>query len=88
MNDEYLVERGVRAQETLTNPTIGLVVDELVKMITDTILGSSPEDAQARERAYYAYQGVKDIVGLLNQWVAVKDQIIAANKANEDNEGN
>ena len=87
-NEEMIVERGVRAQEVLTNPTMQLVVDDLVRIITDTFLASKPEDHEERKRAYYAYQGVKDMIGLLNQMVAAKDQVIAANKAKEEDEGN
>ena len=88
MTNEEIVERGLRAQEVLTNPTVSLVVDDLIKIITDSFLTSDPQDEDARKRAYYAYQGVRDIVGLLNQMVAVKEQIIAAQKANEEDEGN
>lgn len=88
MTNEEIVERGIRAQEVLTNPTVSLVVDDLIKIITDSFLTSEPQDEEARKRAYYAYQGVRDIVGLLNQMVAVKEQIIAAQKASEEDEGN
>lgn len=89
MTNEQIVERGMRAQEVLTNPTVSLVVDDLIKIITDTFLSSLPEDHEARKRAYYAYQGVKDVVGLLNQMVAAKDQVIAAQRAKEEeDEGN
>lgn len=88
MTNEEIVERGIRAQEVLTNPTVSLVVDDLIKIITDSFLTSEPQDEEARKRAYYAYLGVRDIVGLLNQMVAVKEQIIAAQKASEEDEGN
>lgn len=89
MTEEQIVERGLRAQEVLLNPTVGLVVDDLIRIITDTFLSSKPEDDDARNRAYYAYQGVRDVVGLLNQMVAAKEQVIAAQRAQEDiDEGN
>lgn len=89
MTEEQIVERGLRAQEVLLNPTVGLVVDDLIRIITDTFLSSKAEDEDARQRAYYAYQGVRDVVGLLNQMVAAKEQVIAAQRAQEDiDEGN
>ena len=89
MTEDDIVERGIRSQELLLNATMAYVVDELIKEINNTFLMSAPEDEGVRQRAYYAYQGVKDIVGLLNQWVAAKDHIIAArDAANDDIEGN
>jgi hypothetical protein len=89
MTNEEIVERGIHAQEVLTNPTVQIVVDDLIKIITDSFLGSAPHDEDARKRAYYAYQGVRDVVGLLNQMIAAKDQVIQAVKANEEiEEGN
>ena len=86
MTNEEIIERGIRAQEVLTSPTVQLVVDDLIKIITDGFLSSPPEDEDMRRRSYYAYQGVRDVVGLLNQMVAAKDQVIAATKANEEQE--
>lgn len=86
MTNEQIIERGIRAAEVLTSSTVQLVVDDLVKIITDSFLGSAPDDEEGRKRAYYAYQGVKDVIGLLNQMVAAKDQIIAAERAKEINE--
>ena len=87
-SQEHIVERGIRAQEVLTNPTVQLVVDDLIRILTDSFLMTTPEEEEKRRQIYYAYLGVKDIIGLLNQLVAAKDQVIAAVKAEEENEGN
>lgn len=86
MTEDEIVERGIRSQEVLINPTVSYVIENLINEITSTFLSSLPDQEDARQRAYYAYQGVRDIVGLLNSWVAVKDQIIKAREAELDNE--
>lgn len=88
MTNEEIVERGIRAQEVLTNPTVQIVVDDLIRILTDSFLMTTPEEDEKRRQIYYAYLGVKDVIGLLNQLVAAKDQVVAAEKAREENEGN
>lgn len=88
MTNEEIVERGIRAQEVLTNPTVQIVVDDLIRILTDSFLMTTPEEDEKRRQIYYAYLGVKDVIGLLNQLVAAKDQVVAAEKAKEENEGN
>lgn len=88
MTNEQIVERGIRAQEVLTNPTVQQVIDDLIRILTDTFLMTQPDEEEKRRQVYYAYVGVKDIIGLLNQLVSAKDQIIEAQQAEDETEGN
>lgn len=88
MTNEEIVARGIRAQAVLTDATIGQAVDELIRATNDTFLLSKPEQTAEREQAYYMYQGIRDLVGLLNQWVWAKEQIMQAQTASEEIEGN
>ena len=85
MNQQDLVDRGVRAEELLKNDTFAAAVKDVVDMCINTWLNSKDEDAKQRENAYYAAQGINNVVGVLNQYVAIKEQIVAEmNEATEE----
>lgn len=75
-NQEH-IDRGTRAQELLTNDVFQQAFKDLIDFYLNAFINSRPEDEKVREAAYYQAQGLQQITGLLNQWVAVKEQIIA-----------
>lgn len=72
MTDQEVIERGIRAEHVLRDETFQLVVQDLVKLLSDMFLTSKPEDEQKRTHIYYAYQGLNDVVSLMNQMVAAR----------------
>lgn len=85
MTEDELIERGVRAQAVLQDPMIQQAINDLIEAIKNEILVTKPEETDKRERFYYAYQGVADVIGLLNQMVGVRVQIEQQRNADEDN---
>lgn len=84
-NNSTLIERGNAAQNLLQQEAFIGASNELINMYLGGLLQTSPDQTKEREMAYAGARAVQDIVGVLNQWVAVRDQIIE-NLANEENE--
>lgn len=85
MTDQEVIERGIRAEHLLVNETFQHTVQDLVKLLSESVLTTAPEDKDKRERIYYAYQGLNDLVGLLNQFVSARLEAEARIKADEEN---
>ena len=82
MNDQQLIDRGVAAQELLSNVTFQGLSKELLDHYIATFLATSPEDANGRNSAYFQCRALQDLIAVLQQWVYVKDNII--NKTSEE----
>ena len=76
MNTEQLIERGNRGEALLHTATFHEAMAELVNIYMNSLLNTKPEQSKERESLYAGARAVQDITGVLNQWVAVRDQII------------
>lgn len=76
MNNETLIERGNSAENLLGQPAFTAAMNELINIYVGGLLQTTPEQNKERETAYASARAVQDIVGVLNQWVAIRDQII------------
>lgn len=81
-NQELHIARGDAATNLLTNDGFMAVTNEIVNLYVGQIVGSGPEDTKGRERAYAGIKAVQDIVGVLNQWKGIAEQI--RTPANDD----
>lgn len=80
-----LIERGNAAEQLLQSGAFQMAANALMDMYVGDILKTAPTDTISREMGYAHARAVQDIVGVLNQWVAVRDQALA-NDIYEDNE--
>lgn len=85
MTENELIERGIRAEVLLKDATMQEVVNDLVNLIRDNLLTTKPEESAQRERLYFSYQGLTDLIGLLNQMVAIRLEIEQRRNADEQN---
>lgn len=76
MNNETLIERGNSAETLLKQPAFSAAMNELINIYVGGLLQTTPDQTKERETAYASARAVQDIAGLLNQWVAIRDQII------------
>jgi hypothetical protein len=76
MSTEELLQRGNAAQELLENESFKMVTKELLDYYISAILQSTPLDDKGRNAAYFSARALQDLVAVLNQWAAVKDQIL------------
>jgi hypothetical protein len=77
--EELMVERGNAAENLLRSDVFTAACTALINLHMGSILTSPPESTSTREAGYFQARAVQDIVGVLNQWVAIRDQIIANN---------
>lgn len=77
MTNEDLVQRGNAAQLLLDNDAFRQVTKDLMDYYISAILQSGPADKDNRENAYFCSRALQDLISVLNQWSAVKDQIIS-----------
>lgn len=84
MTDNEIIERGIRAEHVLKDETFNLVVQDLVKLLSDMFLTSKPDEEQKRSHVYFAYQGLNDLVSLMNQMVAARLEVEARLNATEE----
>lgn len=85
MNNEILIERGNAAENLLRQDVFAAAMNELINMYLNGLLQTKPDQSKERELAYAGARAVQDISGTLNQWVAIRDQILE-NIATEENE--
>ena len=86
MNNELLIERGNAAENILKQDVFSAAVNELINMYLGGLMQTTPEQTKEREMAYAGARAVQDIVGVMNQWVAIRDQIIENINNEEDTE--
>lgn len=86
MTDQDVIERGIRAEHLLKDETFQLAVQDLVKLLSDMFLTSKPDENGKRDQIYFAYQGVNDVVSLLNQMVAARLEVEARLNEAEEND--
>jgi len=79
-----LIQQGEDASFLLGDDTFNKTINQLVDAAFQQFVNSKPEDTSAREQSYHHYRALVDIVGTLQQRVAVKEQIEA--KADDNNQ--
>lgn len=76
-DEQFFVDRGVRAEELLQSSTFSGVVKDIIDYHLNVFVTSKPEDKELREAAYYQSNAIQQVIGVLQQWVAIKDNIMA-----------
>lgn len=87
MNQEQFIQRGNLAEALLTQETFQLAANELTQYYIQETFGTDPKEIQKREGYYFQAKGLHDMIGLLNQWVATRDQIIRNQADDEESSG-
>lgn len=71
---EIFIMRGNAAKELLASEAFMAATNELVNSYLGQLVNSKHDEAPMRESLYAQVKAVQDIVGVLNQWVAVAAQ--------------
>ena len=83
-NDSLFIERGNAAETLLQSSAFIGAMNEVANYHLNAIVTSGATDKDTREASYHAVKAVQDVTGVLNQWVAIRDQIIEATSINEE----
>lgn len=81
-----MIERGNAAETLLKNEAFSAALNELINMYMNGLLQTKSEQTKEREMAYAGARAVQDISGVLNQWVAIRDQIFENAEYNEEDD--
>lgn len=77
ISEQQWIDMGTRAQELLSNEVFGMAVKDVVDYHLNAFINSKPEDTKLRESAYYQATAVQQVIAVLQQWVAIKENIKA-----------
>ncbi len=90
--DRIAIEKGIRCEALLANPTFAETINSLSDEYSNAIINTSPKESERREQLYYLHRALTDIVGQLHQAVVVRQETEtrlqaeeAAEQLNKDN---
>ena len=70
--EKAIIKAGSLAEEALKTPAFASAINELSEQLANAIMATAPEEDEKRSRIYYAHLGLKELIGLLNHRVALK----------------
>ena len=82
--DTIAIEKGIRAEALLSNPTFAETINSLSDEYSNAIINTSPQEAQKREQLYYAHRGLMDIIAHLHQAQVVRQETEERLKAEQE----
>lgn len=77
-DNAVLIERGTAAESLLSDQAFNAVINDLLNYYVQTLINSTPDQDKQRDAAYFQTRAVNDVVAVLKQWVAIKDQLISS----------
>jgi hypothetical protein len=80
MNEEQIVRRGAIASSVLQSEDYLSFYNELKSLTLESIAQTKPEQNDERERLYYQFKAVEDILGIMQSYI---DAAKAINERNE-----
>jgi hypothetical protein len=68
MNEEQIVRRGAIASSVLQSDDHISFYQELKSLILESITQTKPEDTSERERLYFQFRAVDDVIGIMQSY--------------------
>jgi|DEB0MinimDraft_10_1074344.scaffolds.fasta_scaffold197337_2 hypothetical protein len=84
--ENHLCRLGDEAELLLQTSAFNSTVNQLVEMSYQGFVNSKPNDYEEREQFYHHYRALVDIVSTLQQRVAIRDEIMMKNEADNNNQ--
>lgn len=72
-----LLKEGVEASEALQNPAFASAINNLSEWLTNIVMNTKAEESSKRELYYNMHYALKELIGILNQRVTIKQQFEA-----------
>lgn len=76
MENQQIIDRGQASEDLLNNPSFMQIFKDLMDHYINTMVSTMPNEKDAREAAYYQSRALQDIVGVMNQWITMRDQLL------------
>lgn len=83
MEIAQVIERGLHAANILHDEMTMSFFEELKALIRENIVNTNPEASADRERLYYQYHAIEDVVGVMNSYVMAREKAIQQMDAEE-----
>ena len=84
--EEQMIKRGENAEMLLGTETFTDTINTMVESTFQAFCNTKPDETETRERTYNHYRALVDIVSTLQQQVSVKNEIIAKNDRDNNEE--
>jgi hypothetical protein len=81
ITESEAIELGLSCQKLMDDPDFVKVVDLCEKNLSLEVLAGA--NTSEREATYYTYQGLKRFIEMMQQFVIVKDQVVAQKEQEE-----
>lgn len=75
MENQHIIERGNASEKLLNDPSFGQIFKELMDHYINTFVTSQPDQAGLRDSAYYQSRALQDLLGVMQQWMMMRDQL-------------
>lgn len=76
MDNQHIIDRGQASEDLLNNPSFMQIFKELMDHYINTFVSTQPAEKEARESAYFMARALQDTVGVMNQWISMRDQLL------------
>jgi hypothetical protein len=86
IDNAVLIERGIAAENLLADQAFNAVINDLLNYYIQSLIQSTPDQETMRNAAYYQSRAVNDVIAVLRQWVAIKDQLNSSEQEEYDYE--
>lgn len=77
MDNQQIIDRGQASEDLLNNPAFMQIFKELMDHYINTFVSTQPDQKSDRENAYFMSRALQDTVGVMNQWITMRDQLLA-----------
>jgi hypothetical protein len=78
MDNQTIIERGNASAELLNNESFTQLFKELMDHYINQFITSDPAQKEVRDAAYFQSRSLQDILGVMQQWIVMRDQILEA----------
>ena len=82
--EQAIIANGDLAEAALKTPAFASAINELSEHIANSIIGTAPSDTKKREELYFIHVGLREVVGILNQRVALKQELLSRSETQEN----
>lgn len=76
MDNQTIIERGNASEQLLNQPEFTRIFKDLMDHYINAMVQSAPHEKDVRDSAYYQSRALQDIVGVINQWIVMRDQVL------------
>jgi hypothetical protein len=75
-DNQRIIERGNACSELLNNENFTQLFKELMDHYINLFITSEPPQKDIRDAAYYQSRALQDVLGVMQQWIVTRDQLL------------